>query len=112
MAQFEWQGETLATFGDIANAMDAIRKLPDPEDRQRTADAFMEAYRAHTEYADANVGYLCDLCGYYGHDTMVELLRLFQTAHPIFGGPDLADKVTPDSAMAAGQAFGERLRDG
>lgn len=102
MADFEWQGDTLATYGDIANAMERIRKLPDPEERQRTADTFMEAYRAHSEHADANVGYLC---GYYGHDTMVELLRLFQTAHPVFGPPALADKVTPEGAFEMGKTL-------
>lgn len=107
MADLVWQGETLATYGDIARAMERIRKIADPEDRQRTADAFMEAYRATTEHADANVGYLC---GYYGHDTMVELLRLFATAHPVFGPPALAETVTADGAFAAGRALGERLR--
>lgn len=104
---FEWQGREMATYGDVSNAMSAIHAIEDPEERQRTADVFMAAYRADSEHADANVGYLC---GYYGHDTMVEMLRLFQTAHPVFGPPALADEVTMDGAFASGKAMGERMR--
>lgn len=103
---FVWQGDLLATYGDISDAMSRIHALADIEERQRTAEAFMAAYREASPHADANVGYLC---GYYGHDTMVEMLRLFRTAHPIFGGPALADKVTGEGAIDAGKALGERM---
>lgn len=106
-AVFEWQGEPLTTIGDLSDAICRIDGIEDMEERQRTADVFMAQYRAHTEHADSNIGYLT---GYYGHDQMVRMLKLFATAHPIFGGPALADQVTQESALAAGMAMGEAMR--
>ena len=107
MTSFEWQGKALATYGQIATAMRRIYEITDSEERQRTADAFMAAYRAVSPHADANVGYLT---GYEGHETMVGMLRLFRVNHPVFGPAELADRVTPEGAFAAGQAIGERMR--
>lgn len=107
MSTFTWQGDPLTTIGDLSDAMCRIDAIEDEEERQRTADVFMEQYRAHTEHADSNIGYLT---GYYGHDQMVRMLRLFATQHPIFGGPALADTVTQEGAFAAGVAMGEAMK--
>lgn len=102
-----WQGNDLVTIGDLMNAIEAIYEIADVEERQRTADTFMEQYRAENEHADENIGYLT---GYFGRGTMVAMLRLFKTAHPVFGPPALADTVTQEGAYASGQAIGERMR--
>lgn len=104
---FEWRGVPLTTIGDLSDAMHAIYSIEDEEERQRTAGIFMDQYRAHTPHADSNIGYLT---GYNGHDTMVAMLRLFSTQHPIFGSPALADTVTQEGALAAGMAMGEAMR--
>lgn len=105
---FEWQGEPLVTIGDLNDAISRIYSIEDEEERQRTADVFMEQYRAHSPHADSNIGYLT---GYHGHDTMVGMLRLFQTRHPIFGGPATADHMTNEKAFEIGKTLGSTMRD-
>lgn len=48
----------------------------------------------------ANLGYYA---GYYGSCTAARVLRLFGTAHPIFG----ATQPTAEQALAAGRAMAE-----
>lgn len=104
---FLWDGKEMATYGDIAGAMEAIRRSTDEVSgrRQNLADEFMRAYRADNDHADANVGYLC---GYYGSDTMSEMLRLFRVAHPVFGCPTEAANVTPEQAVEMGKDWAEQ----
>lgn len=104
---FVWQGRPCSTTGNLMDAMTEILAVADPELRQRTAEVFMAEYRAVNPHAEENIGYLC---GYYGHDEMVEALRLFQTAHPIFGPANLADKVAPEGAFESGKALGALMR--
>jgi len=101
---FVWEGTTLATYGDIMGAVEAIVEADDAERAAR----FMEAYREVSEYADANVGYLC---GYLDHDEMVAALRIFRTAHPILGDADEAGSVTPERAFQLGQEWGEAMKN-
>lgn len=104
----QWNGKEITTYGDVSDAMGAIYAVPDEAERQRQADAFMEAYRAENEHADSNVGYLT---GYNDPETMVGMLRLFKTRHPIFGGPSEAAEVTPEQAFEMGQeAMTEHLK--
>lgn len=107
-APFIWQSKELRTMGDIGNAMQRIYDLPDNGARQRTADEFMEAYRAISERADSNVGYWT---GYTTPETMAGMLRLFGVQHPVFGGPDEAAQVTPEIAAAHGERLGQAILD-
>lgn len=104
---FVWQGKSLNTIGELMDAMSAITEIADEGERQRTADTFMTEYRAANQHADENIGYLA---GYFGHDDMIAALRLFQTSHPIFGGPAAADTMTPDKALALGKVLGEEMK--
>lgn len=77
-AAFVWDGKPLDTIGELGDAMYAIYK----RGNQAEADRFMAAYRAYTENADSNIGYLT---GYYGADDAEAMRVMFQAAHPIFG---------------------------
>lgn len=85
-----WQGKELATIGQL---FDVVVDIPTREEAQ----AFMAAYRATTEYADANIGYLS---GYCGSEEMARIQDWFGVAHPIFGRAT----PTPAQAVAAGRA--------
>jgi hypothetical protein len=74
-----WNGKELDTIGTLFDAIIDIAR----RDAQGEADQFMAQYRAENEHADANVGYLS---GYCGPDEMQTIQRMFQAAHPIFGG--------------------------
>lgn len=63
-AIFEWKGSDLPTIGDLVNALAAL------ESREE-AEQFMVAYRAHTDHADVNVGYVA---GYCSPETMERIL--------------------------------------
>ena len=95
----EWNGKSLDTIGDLMDAMLAIDRASDAAEQ---AAAFMSAYRAESEHADPNIGYLT---GYCGPEKAARLRELFDVSHPIFG------RTTPtvDEALAAGKrmAFGE-----
>lgn len=77
-AAFVWGGKPLVTIGELNDAMYAIYKRGD----QAEADRFMAEYRAYTEHADANIGYLT---GYYGAKDAEAMRVMFQADHPIFG---------------------------
>lgn len=96
-APMNWNGNDLDTIGELSNAVLEIARADD----QDAADRFMAQYRAETEHADANVGYLS---GYYDRDTMVKVQRMFGAAHPIFG----SSVPTPDEAFAMGQEWAAR----
>ena len=72
----EWKGKELRTIGDLMTY--GINKCATPEEAQE----FMRIFRAETEHADANIGYLS---GYYGSDDMRRIQQWFGCAHPIFG---------------------------
>jgi hypothetical protein len=102
-----WNGKELETYGDVADAMGEIIAMTDEVSgrRKQRAAEFMRAYRADSEHADANVGYLC---GYYGHDQMVEALNLFGVSHPILGDAPAAYLVTPERAFEMGKEWASR----
>lgn len=93
----KWNGKHLATIGEMSDVIVAIAR----ENDQEAADEFMLMYRAENESADANVGYLT---GYYGHDMMEKVQKMFHVAHPIFG---TRMDVTPEEAFAAGRERAE-----
>jgi hypothetical protein len=90
-----WKGKELKTVGDL---MDAMGKFDDREE----AEDFMRLYRADNEHADQNIGYLT---GYFGREEMARLQDWCGVAHPIFGNA----APTPEEALEAGKAMGERI---
>ncbi len=75
-APFVWHGEQVDTLGGLLDALCLA-------DREGDVAEFMAAYRAHTEHADANIGYLI---GYV--EPRARRLALYEAAgvrHPIFG---------------------------
>lgn len=98
---FVWHGRELATIGDLEYAMWLIFQLPAPE-RQERATEFMREYRAVTEQADTNIGYLT---GYFVPKEADEMRALFGVEHPIFG----RESPSPEKALEAGKraALGE-----
>lgn len=74
---FVWRGKPLATFGELLDG--ACRAQ-----RDGRASEFLAAYRAHTENADENLGYLI---GYVEPaERRRELYAAFNLNHPVFGG--------------------------
>lgn len=72
-----WNNQEIETIGDLGDVMCDIFERGNPEEAQ----AFMRAYRAENENADANVGYMT---GYYTQDGQA-MREFFGTAHPVFG---------------------------
>lgn len=70
-----WKGESIDTLGQLVGAISGL------ED-QAEAQAFIAAYRAVEEHADANAGYCT---GYLGWARGAELRLWMGTAHPVFG---------------------------
>jgi len=86
----------ITTLGEMMDEMCRIDALPEPE-RKQEAMAFMTAYRAENQYADANIGYLT---GYTDTQRMARLQELFEVSHPIFGSAI----PTPQEAFEKGMA--------
>lgn len=75
---FEWDGKPLPTVGTL---LDAACKA----ERDGKAAEFMAAYRAHTEHADSNLGYLI---GYLEPaERRQQMYAAFAIGHPVFGEP-------------------------
>ena len=72
-----WNEKTIETAGDLFDAAASCRT-------QDEADLFLAAYRASSEHADANLGYII---GYGDGETRERLYGLFQLDHPVFGKP-------------------------
>lgn len=81
---FEYKNKTYETYDAI---IDAALELKGEEQR-----AFVEAYSATGAFAKQNLGYFS---GYYPNEKRLEILRVFETSHPIFGtapvSPEQAD---------------------
>jgi hypothetical protein len=85
---FKWKNKTYEQYDQI---IDAALALQGEEQR-----AFVEAYCATGEFARQNIGYFS---GYYTNDRRLEILRVFETSHPIFG----VSAITKEEAFALGQ---------
>ena len=70
-----WKGKTITTIGDLGEALTQLQS-------EEEGLEFMTLYRAQSQYADINVGYMS---GYYDHETMVRIQQFTHTAHPITG---------------------------
>ena len=70
-----WKGKTITTIGDLGEALTQLQSKEEGLE-------FMTLYRAQSQYADVNVGYMS---GYYDHETMVRIQQFTHTAHPITG---------------------------
>ena len=92
-----WNGKELATIGDLSDAMYVIYRLASPE-REEEARRFMADYRAESEHAETNIGYLT---GYYGAKDADAMRELFDVSHPIFG----RKSPTPEEAFEAGKRW-------
>lgn len=74
---FVWDGKPLETIGQI---LDTATKA----ERDHRATEFLAAYRANSEHADANLGYLI---GYVEPaERRRELYAAYDLNHPVFGG--------------------------
>lgn len=87
-----WKGHELDTIGDL------MRHGIDACDTREDAQEFMSRYRAESEHADANIGYLS---GYYGSEDMRRIQDWFDCAHPIFG----RSEPSPEQAFEAGKRW-------
>lgn len=86
-----WKGRELRTIGELT---DAIAALESREEAQR----FIAAYRAVSEHADVNAGYVT---GYLGPQRANELREWMGTPHPISG----MKSHTPEQAVQAGKRW-------
>lgn len=93
---WEWNGKTITTIGDLGDALCALAS-------REEGQAFMAVYRAVTEHADVNVGYVA---GYYDAATMARINDYTATEHPIFG----RSLPTSEEAFAAGQQMGQEAQ--
>lgn len=66
------------TIGSLGRAVAAIVK----DGTREEAREFMDAYRAETIHAAANIGYMA---GYHDPETARTIWDWFECAHPIFG---------------------------
>lgn len=89
-----WNGKEIVTVGDLIDAIGALGS-------REEAVQFIEGYRAVSEHADMNAGYVT---GYLDAARADELREWMGTAHPIFG----MKSPTPEAAFAMGEAWGER----
>jgi len=75
--RFAWDGNDCGTIGQLLDAAMLAQ-------RHGRAQEFLAAYRAFTEHADANLGYVI---GYVEPaERRCELYEAFALSHPIFGG--------------------------
>jgi hypothetical protein len=86
-----WKNKTLATFGDM---IDAVTGCETKEEAQE----LMRLYRADCEHADHNIGYMT---GYLDAPAAKRVMEWCGVKHPFFGSLDL----TPKEAFEAGQAY-------
>ena len=70
-----WREKTISNAGELFNAANACHTQDD-------ADDFLTAYRAVSEHADANLGYVI---GYGDAATRKRLYDLFRLGHPVYG---------------------------
>ncbi len=71
-----WKGSEIPTMGQLFDAANACTT-------QVEADAFLTAYRASSEHAEANLGYII---GYGDAAIRERLYGLFKLTHPTLGG--------------------------
>ena len=90
MPDLMWEGKKIETLGDLMKVIDSITT-------SEKAAEFMALYRAESQHADQNIGYLC---GYLDPKEANEKLALFKTAHPIFGTN--LTVLSPADALQAG----------
>lgn len=101
MASFTWNHYTVDNVGDLVTVLGKIVDSGSEHD----AASFMEVYAEHCDtpgIAYSNVGYCL---GYLSHEKMVAGLKLFKTAHPVFGGAPSAESVTVEEAFEYGKAW-------
>lgn len=55
-----------------------------------------------------NIGYMA---GYYDSETAHRINRLFGAEHPIFGGDDYFENVSPEQAFQAGQDYCKKYKE-
>lgn len=94
---FEYKGQKFEKFTEIIEHALSLKSSWQEE--------FVEAYAKSGPYALQNVGYVS---GYYPSEKAQEILRVFKTAHPIFG---TRTNVSPEEALAAGKALGEQAKN-
>jgi len=92
---FIWKGKKLEKLDQI---IAAALELKGKEQKE-----FVKAYCAIGPYARQNIGY-CS--GYYDRKTAAEIVRVFETAHPIFG----TSTPTTEEAFELGKKLGEESR--
>lgn len=92
---FKWKNREFTMLDEIVEAALALKG----EEQQ----AFVKAYCATGVYARQNVGYFS---GYYDPAKRLEICKVFETAHPIFG----TSNPTPEEAFELGKKFGESLK--
>ncbi|HEX7787836.1 MAG TPA: hypothetical protein VF653_16580 [Methylomirabilota bacterium] len=101
---------TGTTFGETLGPAMGIRDQAEADDYfEQLVAQYMDYDKSRTrELAESivrqNLGYYA---GYYDHETMERVNRLFRTTHPIFG----STAPTPEEAFEAGKRFGERMKE-
>ena len=76
---------------------------------QRYKDEFGKEADKAKDIILCNLGYMA---GYYSKKESVHIQKMFGTNHPIFGGPEYWDSLTPTKAFEAEQKMGVDRGDG
>jgi hypothetical protein len=92
----EWKGKKLEGYREI---VDLALKLEGAEQEE-----FVEKYCSTGVYARQNIGYVS---GYYDNDTADKIMKIFKTAHPIFGTKHPA----PEEAFEMGKRMAQAFQD-
>lgn len=91
---FTWKGVALDWEGVIKTAL----SLEGDEQKQ-----FVKEFCASGPFARQNIGYIS---GYFDRETAKKILKVFETAHPIFG----TSEPTPEEAFELGRKLGEQAK--
>jgi hypothetical protein len=92
----EWKGQKLNGYQEIVAL---ALKLEGTEQEE-----FVEAYCRSGVYARQNMGYIS---GYYDRETSDKIMKIFKTAHPIFG----TTHPEPKDAFEMGKKLGETFKN-
>ena len=94
---FKWKNQEYKLLDEI---IDTALTLKGEEQKE-----FVKAYCAMGVYARSNIGYFS---GYYESVKRLEICKVFETTHPIFG----TSTTTPEEAFEMGKKWGESAKGG
>ncbi len=92
----EWKGKKFEGYREIVDFALALEGKEQEE--------FAEAYCNTGVYARQNIGYIS---GYYSQETAEKIMKIFKTAHPIFG----TKRPEPEEAFEMGKRMAQEFKN-